>query len=176
MRTFVIAGCVALVLSGCRSEETAQPTEMEISETTDTAGTMMSDTITPGTTERAATGTSTVAPTPVTRTTTSAPPGTTVRQPAGGASTAAPPPADAAPAPTAVIAEGRRVFQPRCAGCHGAAGQKAIGGGRVLRGSAIQKMAHAEIERRIRNNQAHGSIKLSQTELHAVAAYVKALD
>ena len=134
----------------------------------------MSETITPGTTERAATATSTVAPAPATRTTTSAPPGTTVRPPSGDMAT--PPPADAAPAPTALIADGRKVFQPRCSGCHGAAGQRAIGDGLVLRGSQMQKLPQDEIARRIRNNEAHKALNLTQEELRAAAAYVKALN
>ena len=173
MRTLAIAACVVLVLSACRSEEAAEPTQVEITDTTVTAGST-SDTITPGTTERAATATSTVAPTPATRTSTSAPPGATVRPPAGGTTT--PPPADAAPAPTSQIIDGRSVYQARCAACHGAAGQRAVGDGRVLRGGAIQKMAQNDIESRIRNSDAHRSINLAPDELRAVAAYVKALN
>jgi len=84
------------------------------------------------------------------------------------------PPADAAPAPTRDIAAGQPIFRSHCAGCHGADGRKPAGNV-ILASPATQGKSEDEIARRIREAQSHRNLSLQQTEISAVAAYVKAL-
>ena len=69
----------------------------------------------------------------------------------------------------------------RCASCHGATGGRELGG-RSLRSAEVQRQSEGEIARVIREGRtpasaaAHRKIALTNEELNAVAAYVKALD
>ena len=84
------------------------------------------------------------------------------------------PPADAAPAPTSAIADGQAVYRAHCVSCHGADGKKQTGS-LILVSAETQARADSDLARAIRENQAHRGLILTESDVTAVAAYVKAL-
>ena len=91
-----------------------------------------------------------------------------------------PPPVDAAPAPTATIADGQALFKTKCAGCHGADGKKPQGG-RTLASEAVQSQSDTELAKIIREGKGkvsaagHKRAALNSAQISAVVAYIKAL-
>ncbi|HEX9163622.1 MAG TPA: cytochrome c [Thermoanaerobaculia bacterium] len=94
--------------------------------------------------------------------------------------TAAPTPVDTAPPPANPIAEGQKIFNAKCTGCHGVDGRKPANG-HVLASAEVQNKSDAELARILHEGAgkmsaiAHKRAALTDEQIRAVVAYVKAL-
>ena len=84
------------------------------------------------------------------------------------------PPADAAPAPTAVIADGQTVYRLHCTGCHGLDGKKKAGNVTIA-SRETQSKPNSELVSRVRDVADHRALTLNEGEVTAVVSYIKAL-
>jgi cytochrome c6 len=81
------------------------------------------------------------------------------------------------PTSFAAADEGKKIFETKCAVCHGADGAGKVKGTPDLRSAAIQSKSDAELEKFIAEGKGHGFAKkgLTEAQIKDVVAHIRTL-
>ncbi len=81
------------------------------------------------------------------------------------------------PASFAAADEGKKIFDTKCAVCHGPDGAGKVKGTPDLRSAAIQGKSDADLEKFVAEGKAHGFAKkgLTEAQIKDIVAYIRTL-